>query len=231
MASENTLFVLTKNKILILVEGLTEEKFVKDIVYPYFQSKGLYCIPKIATTKMVKNGPNFKGGIVSYEKTKKDIMFLLEDTNAIVTTMIDYYGFSNLVPFRDSIKGNNCFERVKFTEVLFKKDINSDRFIPYLQLHEFEAMTFVSPKEIANTMVEISKEKQVFEIKSHFNSPEEINDNPETIPSRRLKNIFKSYQKTLHGPLITKRIGIEAIRKECKHFNDWLEKLEILKSE
>jgi len=57
---------------------------------------------------------------------------------------------------------------------------------------------------------------------------EEINDNPATVPSRRLLTLFPSYQKTFHGPLIVKKTGLEKIREECRHFNQWLTQLENL---
>ncbi|MEW6087786.1 MAG: DUF4276 family protein [bacterium] len=215
-------------KIHILVEGQTEETFVKRVFLPYFGNK-LYCNPVIARTKKVKSGLIFKGGITSYEKVKNDIIRLLLDSSVcIVTTMIDYYGFSSMVPFKDKIQGHICFDRVASLENLFQKDINSPRFIPYLQLHEFESLVFVSPEEIGKAFNNMRKVNEIAEIKRKFNSTEEINDNPNTIPSKRLSNLFPSYQKTLHGPLITNRIGLNAIRKECKHFNLWLEKLENL---
>lgn len=216
-------------RILILVEGQTEETFVRDVLAPYFFSRNVYCIPKIATTKRVKSGPDFKGGIVSYDKAKNDIIRLLGDTNAVVvTTMIDYYRFTSRVPYKDSIKGQSCFERVSSLEHLFKKDINNEKFWPYLQTHEFEAMLFVSPDTIANSLVESNKIPNLLEINNQFKSPEEINDNPETTPSRRLEKIFPHYRKVVHGPLITKRIGLDNIRAKCEHFNQWLIKLESL---
>lgn len=66
-------------KILILAEGQTEETFVKNILAPHLWSKEIFCIPKLATTKRVKSGADFKGGIVSYEKLKRDIRHLLQD--------------------------------------------------------------------------------------------------------------------------------------------------------
>ncbi len=220
---------LLMSKVLILVEGQTEETFVRDILAPYLSRKGVYCIPKLATTKRVKSGSDFKGGITSYPKIKDDILRLLHDSSAaLVTTMIDFYGFASNVPFRDAVEGNTCFERVSSLEALFKKDINNPRFFPYLQLHEFEAMVFVSPGAVALTLRERDKESRVTSIKREFNSPEEIDDNPETTPSKRLTKVFPSYQKPLHGPLIAKRIGFEAIRKECSHFNRWVEHLENL---
>ena len=214
-------------KILILVEGQTEERFVKDVLTPYLELRNIWCIPKIATTKSVKSGPDFKGGIVSYPKVKSEIQRLLNDSNAVlVTTLIDYYGFASLVPFRNSIQGTSCFERVRSLEELFVKDINNHRFLPYLQLHEFEAMLFVSPRAISTAFPDQGKEDEILKIKKEFNSPEEIDDNPQTAPSKRLSKIYPNYQKNSDGPLILRRIGLDYIRKECNHFNNWVTQLE-----
>ncbi len=218
-----------KKKILVLVEGQTEETFVRDILYPYFFNNGLALIPKLATTKRVKVGPDFKGGIVSYNKVKNDLLRLLGDSSATaVTTMIDFYGFSSIVPFRNEMQGNTCYERVDSLEVKFREDIDNLKFIPYLQLHEFEALIFVSPQITANAMLIPDKEQTINSIKNAFNSPEEIDDNPSTIPSRRIISVFKNYQKAWHGPMITKRIGLNALRQECEHFNNWITCLENL---
>ena len=72
------------------------------------------------------------------------------------------------------------------------------------------------------------KQKEWGKIRDRFKSPEEIDDNPLSIPSRRLLDLFPSYQKVTHGPLIVKRIGLEKIRKECSHFNQWISQLEEL---
>lgn len=214
------------SNVLILVEGQTEETFVRHILGPYLWKFNVFCIPTIATTKRVAAGPDFKGGIVSYGKLKFDIKRLLEDSSArLVTTMIDYYGFSSMVPFKDKITGNTCSQRVQVLEKLFADDIGNRRFSPYLQMHEFEAMIFVDPGEmdkISHTLTSA----ELLKIKDKFKSPEEINDNPETAPSKCILQVFPSYRKTVHGPLITGRIGLEKIRKQCEHFNRWVLKLE-----
>jgi hypothetical protein len=78
----------------------------------------------------------------------------------------------------------------------------------------------------ANTLTEAKKETQIFNIKNMFKSPEEINDNPDTTPSKRLSEIFPTYRKSHHGPLITGRIGLARIREQCKHFSRWVTQLE-----
>ena len=217
------------SKVLLLVEGQTEETFVRDILAPHLQGQGIFCIPKLSTTKRVKSGPDFKGGIVSYQKVKNDILRLLRDSSAKkVTTMIDFYGFSTIVPFKGLIKGESSDERITSLEQLFRDDIDDPRFLPYLQKHEFEALVFVSPGIAAKTLTEEKKENDILKIKRNFTSPEEIDENPETAPSKRLTKIFPSYQKPLHGPLIVKRVGLETIRRECPHFDHWVRQLENL---
>jgi len=58
-------------KVLILVEGQTEEGFIKNILGPHLHQFGVYLVVILLTTKRVNNGVNFKGGIVSYAKIKQ----------------------------------------------------------------------------------------------------------------------------------------------------------------
>ncbi len=217
------------SKVLILVEGQTEETFVRDILAPYLSGHRVYPVAKLATTKRVKSGPDFKGGIVSYGKFENDIVRLLHDTSAaLVTTMIDFYGLPTDFPGRRSMPPGSCYERVAYLEEEIREDINHPRFIPFLTLHEFEAMMFVAPEQIAREFSGTNMTQELSAIRAQFRSPEEIDDNPRTAPSKRLETLFPGYQKPLHGPLIILEIGIARIRNECRHFNDWLQKLECL---
>ncbi|MEO1765387.1 MAG: DUF4276 family protein, partial [Cyanobacteria bacterium J06629_18] len=57
-------------------------------------------------------------------------------------------------------------------------------------------------------------------------SPEHINDSPVTAPSKRILACCSGYEKPLHGSLIAIDIGLDTIRKQCRHFNQWLTRLE-----
>ncbi len=86
-------------KVLILVEGQTEERFVKDVLQPYLWDGGVHPEPKIVTTKRVKRGAHFKGGITNFKKVEDDLRRFLGDTDAaLVTTMFDYYGLPDDFP-------------------------------------------------------------------------------------------------------------------------------------
>jgi hypothetical protein len=218
------------SRVHILVEGQTEETFTRDILAPHLYTRGVYLYITIIRTKRVKDGPDFKGGITSYERVRNDLERLLHDANAVaVTTMFDFYGLPTEFPGKASMPAGDCYSRVAHVEEEFRKDINHDKFIPYLVLHEFEGLMFSMPEVIAEMFPERNARRRLQAIRDTFNSPEEINDNPTTAPSKRLKQIFGStYQKTLHGPLITGAIGLDVLRRECPNFNDWLARLEAL---
>ena len=215
-------------KILILSEGPTEESFIRDVLHPHLSNIGVFAIPVIAATKRVKAGPDFKGGIISYGKFRKEIKRLLADTSAAcVTTMIDYYGLPADFPGKTGQQPRgSCFERVSHIERELSQEVDHRRFLPYLSLHEFEALLFASPPEIAGVAPEQDVENELLSIKRSFASPEEINDDPRTHPAARISGLIPAFQKLPHGPLIAGRIGLAQIRKECRHFDAWLTKLE-----
>ncbi len=211
----------------VLVEGQTEETFVNAVLTPFLESKGIFLTPTVVKTKRVKHGPDFKGGITSYAKVKFDVRELLRNTsNVLVTTMLDYYGLPEDFPRYNQRPVGTCFERAAFLEQAFKADIDHQKFLPYLALHEFEAMMFAAPQEIANAFPDRDIAAPLQKIRAAYATPEEINeDDP---PSKRILEIAPMYQKTLYGPLVTLEIGLERIRQACAHFNTWLQQLEAL---
>lgn len=215
--------------VLILVEGLTEELFVKNVLNPHLWTKDINTIPKIVTTKRVKAGGHFKGGVDGYQKVENDLKLLLGDSSAIsVTTFIDYYALPTDFPGMATRPNASPLERVEHVESEWQKAIGNKRFHPFLMLHEFEALLFTSPVEICKTCTSTSPKllKQFESIRSAFKTPEDINDNPNTAPSKRIEEVLPSYQKPVHGSTIAKRIGLINIRKQCPHFDKWLTFLE-----
>ncbi len=66
-----------RERVLILVEGQTEERFVKDVLGPAFFDRKLFFHPTILITKRVKDGPNFKGGVTNFARFRNDAQRLL----------------------------------------------------------------------------------------------------------------------------------------------------------
>lgn len=216
-------------RVLVYVEGQTEETFVRDILNGHFTEKGIYLTPTLAVTKRVAGGPNYKGGILTFDRVKGDIQRLLNDNGAVaVTTMIDLYGLPlNFPGKQDTVKGG-AYERVRFLEQRFAESIDNHKFIPYLSLHEFEALLFAEPATITETLGQQNKLAELKKIRSSFTTPEEINDSPITAPSKRLEKLYPDYQKPLFGALIALNIGLATLCEECPHFGEWIRRLEQL---
>jgi hypothetical protein len=214
-------------KIHILVEGPSEETFVAEVLRPHLQKLGVEPNPVLVTTKRTKGGLTFKGGVSSYQKISNDLHLLLRDTSAkLVTTMLDFYRLPHDFPGRKTLPRGSCYKRVDYLEAKFQTDIDHRKFLPYLQLHEFEAMIFTDPQKIAQAFPDRIVLPELLKIKARFNSPEEIND--QVPPSKRIIKLVPEYEKPLHGPLIILDIGLDLIRAECPHFADWLKQLEAL---
>lgn len=73
-----------------------------------------------------------------------------------------------------------------------------------------------------------SHHQELCEILRLAGEPENINDNPETAPSKRLLSLYPSYSKTINGSVIFNKIPLSHIRNKCPHFNEWVTKLESL---
>ena len=214
-------------RVLVLVEGQTEEQFVKVVLCPHFWELEIDVIPIIAITKRVKNGPDFKGGITDYQKVANDVTRLLGDTDATaVTTFIDYYGLPSDFPGMTSRPPGYAIQRVSHVETEWKRRIADLRFRPYLMTHEFEALLFSKPEELSAALNKPMALSQLEEVRASFSTPEEINESPDSAPSKRILSIFPGYQKAVHGSFVAKRIGLQVIREQCAHFNAWLSWLE-----
>jgi hypothetical protein len=218
---------VTWRKIHILVEGQTEERFVKTVLQPVFEIQSRQLQPVIIATKRVNSGGKFKGGIPGYAKVRTEVLRLLNDSNAcLVTTMVDFYGLPSSFPGRASPVGSTSQQKVRYVQEEWERDISNPRFRAYLSLHEFEALLFAAPLEIAGGFAKPELEPEISAIRRSFATPEDINDNPDTAPSKRLQAIYPRYSKPFFGSLIAGRIGLDLMRSECPHFRSWLAMLE-----
>lgn len=215
------------HKVLMLVEGQTEEAFVKNLLSAHLRDRSVTAIPVIVATKRLLTGDKKRGGFVPYSRLRAEALRLLNDSSAVcVTTMLDYYGLAPEFPGREKPAGRTALEKVNSVEQAWAADIGNPRFLPYLALHEFEAMLFTEPAVIASSLGQSGLQPQLQGIRARFPTPEDINDHEETAPSRRLGKLFPGYNKPFYGELIAERIGIEKIRGECVHFASWLAQLE-----
>jgi hypothetical protein len=225
------------SRVKVLVEGQTEETFINQLLYGHLAQQGIFISPILLTTKRVRNrssaeralpGRRFKGGISNYPRVKMDVRNALNDRQAIVTTMIDFYGLPGDFPGMNNLPSGSGRDQVVHLEATINNDIDSTRFRAFITLHEYEALLFSQPLVIADAFPEQQVGEQLQTIRNGFRSPEEINRGNETHPAKRITNLVTGYRKPVHGTLIARRIGLSRIRQECSHFNAWLTWLESL---
>lgn len=215
-------------RLVIIVEGETEESFVNNILCPYFCSKGLYNTIQYFKTK------HSHGGISKYSYIKKDILNTIYEKDVVVSMMIDFYRLPLDFPGFSDLKATQTHkEQASLLETEIKKDLEDtqkhqfDNFIPYIQLHEFEALVFASIKGI-----DILFEREEMDYKGLMNvieehpNPEEINNHPATALSMRLKKLIPGYNKVLHGIEIIKTMGMPELLEKCPRFKTWVESME-----
>ncbi len=214
-------------RIIIICEGQTEQEFCKDVLAPYFISKNIQIQAPLIKKSM--------GGIVNWIVLKKEIeTYLKQEPNVFVTLLIDYYGINAKHEFPFWVEANKIPDkelRLTKIEAEMKKSVENlinYRFIPYIQLHEFEGLLFCN-KEVFDRSFEkkeFSDYKYLTETLDMFSNPEDINDGNDTAPSKRLEKIIAGYNKVVFGSMIANEIGLKAIRKKAPRFNKWLKKLE-----
>lgn len=182
-----------------------------------------------------------RGGIKAWNSVKRDIVrHLYEDCNCIVTTMVDYYALpqsngkawpgrakAGLLPFA---KKASTVEKMLLDDVADKmgKDFDSRRFVPFIVMHEFEGLLFSDCELFARGVGREALAASLQAICDQFSSPEEINDSPQTAPSKRVQTLIPGYEKPFLGNLAALEIGLDKIRTACPHFQDWLTQLEQL---
>lgn len=211
----------------VVVEGQTEQKFISEILAPYLAHKGIFMTPIIASKK------GQKGGDIKFQRVKKDIGNFLAQRNVdVVSTFVDYYGIKEW-PGKDSILPHSEPEQIAATmntaaktEICHEYDrLNpTQRFIPFVAIHEFETLLFSDTKALADGLG-IDKET-IDATVNEFPSLEHINNSKETAPSKRLEKWHPQYGKTTTGIAIAKTIPVDTMRAKCPLFNQWLSAIE-----
>jgi hypothetical protein len=218
-------------RLLAFVEGPTEEKFIKEIVAPELAVRNVFITP---TTPGRKRS---QGGVQRWARIRRELLrYLKEDEKRFVTTMFDFYGMPTDWPGRDSICSGAPNRKAPTVENAILDDIagamgnafNRERFVPYVQMYEFEALLFSNPDILGKVVPEQDITRDLKNIVGTFQTPEEIDDDPNTAPSKRILQLSQQYQKVLHGSVAAKLIGLNLMRRKCPHFAAWLTKLESL---
>ena len=224
-------------RLYLFAEGQTEQTFANQLLLPHLTTHQVFLHKPVLIAHARKKGRVHRGGGRHYLPMKNDILrFLKQDSSSDVffTTMIDLYAIAADFPrLKDADKYQDPVEKVNFLEQCFREDISDSRFIPYIQLHEYEAYLFANPTYFGDINPSNKRGAKALEaIAQKHDSPELINDGLHTAPSKRIIKHFPEYgtAKVIYGPLLAEKIGLSVIREQCQHFNHWLSKLESLNS-
>lgn len=212
-------------RIIIIVEGQTESTFVSEVLAPYIYQRLEYdCMVTPILIHLGMSGG--RGGFVNYEHLRNDVLHALQsqDQDLIVTTFVDYFRIPQTsMPGHEDWKDEaDHYLQVKKMEDAMSLDISDRRFIPYIQMHEFEALLYSSMDGFDKFWKE-DFAKKVHSIKDNFKNPEDINTNPEGAPSKRLLAINPSYDKVVEGNIIALEVGIDKMLEACPRFKKWVE--------
>ena len=231
----------------MIVEGQTEETFVRDILAEHLAAFQVY-----PSAQMVETGRKrilgasekgkriFRGGMTTYQKARKDICRWIRQEEGsrevYVTTMFDLYALPEDFPgFAVAMAKATPQLRVQALEEALRKDIDFHRFMPYIQLHEFEALVLADPERIATEFPVSQVDRAIRDlVKLVQTTPrEEIDDGEQTAPSKRIIREIPEYAgvKSSAGPLIVQAIGMTKIRAKCPHFDRWVSQLERLSAQ
>jgi len=227
------------DRLRVLVEGQTEEMFVRELLGPHLCRLGYSSVDaKIMGNARLRTQ---RGGVRGWQETKRDIVrHLRQDRGVIVTTMVDYYALPQgssahrAWPGRSDANSQPVERRAATVESAIAADVltemgnswDSSRFVPFVVMHEFESLLFSDCAAFARGIGRPDVEPDFSSIRKVFKSPEEIDDSPRTHPSRRVAALVPDYEKPFHGNLAAVAIGLESIRRECHHFRGWLDRLE-----
>ncbi len=224
-------------EVIAIVEGQTEQTFVLKVLAPELVPRGIWLAARLP------GRIHRRGGVRKWEAIRGDIIRTLKERgDRCCTTMFDFYRMPTDWPGRAEAGTKPHQERGACIEEALSRDLQKhlsgnwrpDRFIPYVQVHEFEALLFSGIDQLVGAVWASHPEQsqsavaRLQEILAEAEEPEAINDGSDTAPSKRICQIMPSYQKHFHGPIAAQRIGLSKIREQCPHFDNWVKKLEAL---
>ena len=209
----------------IVSEGRTEQAFVKQVLAPHLQDRGVFAVAPLVH----RGGRGGKVHMCALTDRMSELARARSDTS--VTSLVDLYGFVD--------KGKASAEDLEEqANTAIRERIgsrfNEEAVFSYVQQYEFEALLLSDAESArrwlqdrlppAHSAAASALERAV----RNRHSPEDIDDKYDTAPARRIKRAFPGYDKTAHGPQLAAHIGLERMREACPRFGRWLGRLEDL---
>ena len=226
-------------RLLVHVEGPTEETFINEVLGPHLYERGFEMVaPRLLGNARLRSR---RGGIKGWDSARQDILrHLRQDRQRYSTTMVDYYALpqdgTRAWPGRKEAQCLPFARKANTVQDALSADIaeqmgpgfHPNRFIPFVMMHEFEGLLFSDCAKFAAAIARPDLAPKLQRIRDQFRTPEEINDSPITAPSKRVLDLVPNYQKPLMGTFAALEIGLDGIRRECPFFDSWVTTLEKL---
>ncbi|HJX63696.1 MAG TPA: DUF4276 family protein [Polyangia bacterium] len=224
----------------VIVEGRTEARFITQILAPHLGTRNVFACASPVITKGKRSGVREgQGGGRSYLAWRQDITAWIKQEghrrDFWFTTMFDLYGLErvrNFPGYAEARKLTDPEAKVASLEAALGQDIGFERFIPYLQLHEFESLLLVDPTALKNMFIEQARavDDLAREISDTARPAEHINEGEETRPSGRISKHLPAYasNKVVAGTDAAADIGLDRLVAACPHFGAWVQRLEEL---
>ncbi len=221
--------------LIAVVEGQSESGFFKPFLAEHLALRGIDLhVPVIG-----KGGA--KGGMLrSFAQVCAELANFLADRRRLwVTTFFDYYGLPTgegrgwgFVPAAKVRGGVAAIEDQLRNGVREAAPQLAGRFIPYVQLHELEALYFAEPETLATVLETPETADKFAAVAAAAGGCEQINDSPTTAPSKRLQAMCPRYIKgrssAAHAPRLGAKLSLATVRGQCPRFDGWLAAIEKL---
>ena len=153
-----------------------------------------------------------------------------QSTDARFSMMVDLYSLPEDFPgYAAGIAMPTGREKANALQRSLAMAMADDRFVPYLQCHEFEALVLVDPSRIS-TLYDVpnAQMQALCDECGDFFTAEDINLGQHSHPKYRIERRVQTYDENVAGPLLAEDIGLATLRVKCPHFGDWLTRLERL---
>ena len=225
-------------RLYLTVEGQTEQAFAVEVLQPHLSTFNVFVTkPRLTGPHGRRGGRIPHGGMFyTFAHALADMQrWLREDKSpeARFSMMVDLYSLPHDVPgHAEAMALASPYAQAATLEAALADVVKDQRFIPYLQVYEFEALLLSAPEKFSEQFEQ--REKQIAMLIAEcdpFASPELMNRGQHTHPKARITKYLEDYDENVDGPLLAQAIGLNQIRQKCPHFDQWLTTLENLDRE
>ncbi|NJL72472.1 MAG: DUF4276 family protein [Candidatus Competibacteraceae bacterium] len=225
----------------VYTEGLGEKLFVETVLAPHLNAFGV--LARGASMGHPKGKP--AGGIRHWEGNngaRSELAQALQQGSStyrlVVSTMVDFYGLKMDWPRRREAMATPVSQRGAMVQAgmmasmreALGDDPRIERFVPYISMHELEALLLVQPEVLLRQFPNRAQTVAALIDDIAGIPPEEIDDGPSTAPSKRILRHIPEYEhpKGISAANGLRAIGLQTMRAACPNFHQWISELECL---